>query len=52
MSTSVILVIPVLWILTALLAPNLLGFLLYFLLRKPLVELGLQCEEGVATGQA
>ena len=42
----------ILWTMTALLAPNLLGFLLYFLLRKPLVEPGLQCEQAIATGQA
>jgi hypothetical protein len=43
---------PVLWTLAAFLAPNLLGFLLYFLLRKPLVDPGLECEQAIATGQA
>lgn len=34
---------PVLWTLIAVLIPNLLGFLLYFALRRPLVALCAQC---------
>ena len=43
---------PVLWTLAALLAPNLLGFLFYFLLRKPLAEPYPQDGEGIAASQA
>jgi hypothetical protein len=41
-----------LWTLTVFLVPNLVGFLLYFLLRKPLLEPCRQCGRGVASGLA
>jgi len=43
---------PALWTLTVFLVPNLVGFLLYFLLRKPLLEPCRQCGRGVAPGLA
>lgn len=42
---------PALWTLAAFLVPNLVGFLLYFLLRKPLLEPCRQCGQGIAPGQ-
>ena len=42
---------PVLWTLIALLVPNLLGFLFYFALRKPLAAPCAQCGQAVETGQ-
>ena len=41
-----------LWVLTAFLVPNLVGFLLYFLLRKPLLEPCPHCGQRIAPGQA
>jgi hypothetical protein len=41
-----------LWVLAAVLVPNLVGFLLYFLLRKPLLEPCGWCGSGMAAGQA
>jgi hypothetical protein len=43
---------PALWTLTAFLVPNLVGFLLYFLLRHPLLEPCPQCGQGIAPGLA
>lgn len=43
---------PALWTLAAFGIPNLVGFLLYFLLRKPLLEPCRQCGQGVASGLA
>jgi hypothetical protein len=43
---------PALWTLAAFMVPNLVGFLLFFLLRKPLLEPCLQCGQGIAPGQA
>lgn len=37
---------PILWTLIALLAPNLLGFLLYFVLRRPLASACTNCGQG------
>jgi hypothetical protein len=42
---------PVLWTLIATLVPNLLGFLFYFALRKPLAAPCPQCGQTVETGQ-
>jgi len=41
-----------LWVLAAVLVPNLVGFLLYFLLRKPLLEPCGGCGSGMAAGHA
>jgi hypothetical protein len=41
---------PVLWTLVAILVPNLLGILLYFVLRQPRLELCPQCGMAVQTG--
>lgn len=41
---------PVLWTLVALLIPNCLGILLYFILRHPLQSKCPQCENGVRSG--
>ncbi|HXO20022.1 MAG TPA: hypothetical protein VOA87_08875 [Thermoanaerobaculia bacterium] len=43
---------PPLWTLAAFLVPNLVGFLVYFLLRKPLLEPCGSCGRGMAAGQA
>jgi hypothetical protein len=43
---------PVLWTLIAFMVPNLVGFLLYFLLRTPLLEPCRHCGRGIAPGQA
>jgi len=43
---------PALWALTVFLVPNLVGFLLYFLLRKPLLEPCPRCGQGIAPGPA
>ena len=43
---------PALWTLVAFLVPNLVGFLLYFLLRQPLLEPCRQCGQGIAPGLA
>jgi hypothetical protein len=43
---------PALWTLAAFGVPNLVGFLLYFLLRKPLLEPCRQCGQGIAPGLA
>jgi phospholipase D-like protein len=43
---------PTLWVLAAVLVPNLVGFLLYFLLRQPLLEPCGGCGRGMAAGQA
>jgi hypothetical protein len=42
---------PVLWMLVALLVPNLLGFLLYFALRGPITVPCPQCGHAIATDQ-
>lgn len=42
---------PVLWTLLAALVPNLLGFLFYFALRKPIVSACPQCGQGMEAGQ-
>jgi hypothetical protein len=42
---------PVPWTLIAMLVPNLLGFLFYFALRKPLAAPCAQCGQAVETGQ-
>jgi Phospholipase_D-nuclease N-terminal len=42
---------PILWTLIAALIPNLLGFLLYFALRRPLVSLCAQCGHPGDTGR-
>ena len=42
---------PVLWTLIALLVPNLLGFLFYFALRKPLAAPCVKCGNAVAAEQ-
>jgi hypothetical protein len=42
---------PVLWVLVALLVPNLLGFLLYFALRRPLATACAQCGNAVMAEQ-
>jgi hypothetical protein len=42
----------VLWLLVALLVPNLLGFLLYFLLRRPLLRPCERCGAGIEPGLA
>lgn len=41
---------PTLWTLVAILVPNLLGILLYFVLRQPLVRACPQCGSAVQTG--
>jgi hypothetical protein len=43
---------PAVWVLAAVLVPNLVGFLLYFLLRQPLLEPCGGCGRGMAAGQA
>jgi len=43
---------PRLWTLAAALVPNLVGFLLYFLVRNPLLEPCGSCGRGMAAGQA
>lgn len=43
---------PAAWTLAAFMVPNLVGFLLYFLLRKPLLEPCRQCGQGIASGLA
>jgi hypothetical protein len=43
---------PLLWVLAAFLVPNLVGFLLYFLLRKPLLEPCGGCGCGMEAEQA
>jgi len=40
------------WTLLAFLVPNLVGFLLYFLLRKPLLDPCGQCGQGLRQGLA
>jgi hypothetical protein len=42
---------PVLWVLVALMVPNLIGFILYFALRKPLLSACASCGQGVMPGQ-
>ncbi|HVT57201.1 MAG TPA: zinc ribbon domain-containing protein [Thermoanaerobaculia bacterium] len=41
----------VLWLLVVFMVPNLIGLLLYFLLRKPLLESCAHCGLGIAAGQ-
>jgi hypothetical protein len=41
---------PILWTLAAILIPNGIGFLLYFILRQPLRSTCPQCENAVQTG--
>jgi predicted amidophosphoribosyltransferase len=43
---------PIPWMLAAFLVPNLVGFLLYFLFRRPLREPCSGCGYGMAPGQA
>jgi hypothetical protein len=43
---------PALWTLIVFMVPNLVGFLLYFLLRKPLLEPCPRCGQGIAPGLA
>lgn len=43
---------PGLWTLIAFMVPNLVGFLLYFLLRTPLLKPCRQCGQGIAPGLA
>jgi len=42
---------PILWTLLAALVPNLLGFLFYFALRKPIVSACPQCGQGMEAAQ-
>ena len=43
---------PVMWVLLVLLVPNLIGFVLYFLLRKPLLSECPNCRCGIDPGAA
>jgi hypothetical protein len=42
---------PILWLLLAALVPNLLGFLFYFALRRPLLLACPRCSQAIYTGQ-
>ena len=42
---------PALWVLVAIMVPNMIGFLLYFILRKPLLSACASCGQGVTAGQ-
>ena len=41
----------ILWLAIAIIVPNLVGFILYFALREPLLSACAQCGQGVAPGQ-
>ncbi len=42
---------PVLWVAVAIMVPNMIGFILYFALRKPLFSACAYCGQGVMPGQ-
>ncbi len=42
---------PVLWLAVVILVPNMIGFILYFALRKPLLSACANCGQGVMPGQ-
>jgi hypothetical protein len=42
---------PVIWSLVAIMVPNMVGFILYFALRKPLLSICSGCGQSVASGQ-
>src|ERR1043165_9094847 len=42
---------PVLWVAIAVIVPNMIGFILYFALRKPLLSACANCGQGVMPGQ-